>query len=126
MTRKYLAASAIEAHRIVQFDSSPDAVVVADTPAARSIGITTDLSAAQGGEVEVTFAGEALVRAAGAIARGELVTASEGGCANACAPSAGGRAQSIGLALADGAAGDLIPILVSRSQVTSPAGKQAA
>lgn len=118
--KDFIAGGAIPAGSLVKFSAS-GTVVVATAATDSIVGVSVPgLDAATGDRVDVIVDGIADVKTAGVIARGGFVTSNGAGLGVACAPTTGTVARSIGMALETSASGDIIPVKIAHSQVTTP------
>lgn len=109
LIKSYTAGGAIAANTIVKFGATDTTVVPAAAATDLSIGVS-DLAASSGQMVDCIMDGIAMVKAAGSITRGQPVTANASGQAIAATPGAGVRI--VGIALASGVSGDLVPVRI--------------
>lgn len=122
LIKSFRAGGAIGPRRFVKFGAADDTVVLATAATDAVIGVTGELGAAQGEQVDVHLTDIAEVVLGGNVTRGvTFVTADANGAAVACNPAAGAQARFGGMALATGAAGDFAPILLQRGVITTPA-----
>ncbi len=113
LTKGFIASGAVPARSIVIFGAGDGLVAAAGAAADLSIGVSSELGALDGEPCDVHLAGVGEVVLSGAVARGERLTAGAGGTA---AKGAAGN-KIIGVALASGVAGDIIPMLISPSVI---------
>ena len=110
------AGAAIDEFRAVKIGAADNTVIEAVDAAAAIVGVS-EFAAASGAEVTVQIDGVARVKAGGVIARGSLVTATTDGVIVAAAPATGANANTLGIALATAADGDVIPVLLSQNVI---------
>jgi hypothetical protein len=116
LTKAFTAGGAIPAFSIVKFGADDRTVVVGAAVSDFLIGVSTSLPAASGERVDVYLAGSAEVVLAGTVTRGDYVTSNAAGAGVAAAPAAGTNNRVIGIALASGVSGDVIPVLLQQSR----------
>jgi len=105
------AGAAISAFTCVKFGSDDNTVIPGAASTDTLIGIAQH-DAASGAEVRCEFAGISRLKLGGSVTRGAKLTSDASGNGVAAAPAAGSNAQVIGIALASGVSGDIIPCLV--------------
>ncbi len=118
LTRSYVAEAAVGSSLIVKMSATTDYNVLPGAAATdKFVGISTaDVSAAIGERVDVVHENIADLKiGAGGVARGDPITSDATGQGITAAPAAGVNAYVIGFALIAGAAGDIIPVMISRS-----------
>jgi len=113
LTKNYNAGGAVTQRRFVKFGADDKTVVLAAAATDLIIGASTDIDTALGEPTDVQMDGIAILKAGGAITRGNEVTSDATGQAVAAAPGAGANNRIGGIALASAANGDLIPVLLS-------------
>lgn len=109
LTKQFVAEAAINAYRIVKFGTTDDYVVQGAAATDSLIGVVETVAPALGERCDVVVCGIAEVSLGGSVTRGGSVTSNATG--QAVGTAAGNRA--IGVALASGASGDVIPVLLS-------------
>lgn len=117
LVRNYTAGADVAANLIVKMGADDTHVVAAAAATDGAVGISTNINVANGQPCDVIHGGIADVKAGGAIARGDLVTADAAGKAVTAAPGAGVNNRIIGVALASAVANDIIPVLVFPSSI---------
>lgn len=105
--------------RLVKLNAAGAEVVHATDATAAIVGVVGDLDAAAGKAADVHMAGIAEVEAGGNVTDGMPLTAGTAGVAVDGTPSAGNVSWIAGIALADGASGDIIPMLLAPSRMTT-------
>lgn len=115
LSKAFTAGAAIAKNTIVKFDSADDQVVIAAANTDLPIGIAMEAAAASGDRIDVQVAGIGEVDMAGVVARGDYVVADSNGEGVAGA-AATAKQQAIGIAMQTAADGDIIPVLIARSQ----------
>lgn len=114
----HIASGAIAKYRIVKFGASDDQVAQASAATDLTLGITTDLDAADGDRVDVVRNGLTPVEYGGNVTRGQDLTADANGKAIAITlPAQAAKVQSIGKAEVSGAAGDIGSVFVAPTTI---------
>jgi hypothetical protein len=108
LLKGYLAAAPIRARRVVRLSAGK--VLEASSSHGAVIGVS-DNPAVQGGVVSIVMAGIAEAVAGGEITEGNHLTAGDGGVV----VEATSNKAVVGIALASGVSGDLIPIAINLS-----------
>ncbi len=111
LTKTFQAGAAIAKYTIVKFDSSDDQVINATSATDLPIGVALEAADASGDRIEVAILGIAKVKAAGAITRGDFITATAGGEAVALAAVVTLK-KAAGRAMAGVADNDIFPMLI--------------
>ena len=109
------AGAAITAYTIAKYGGDDDTLVPGVASGDSLIGVFQH-NADIGKEVRVMLLGISRVKAGGNIALGDLLTSDANGLAVAIGAVAGTNYNSIGRALASGAANDIIPVLLPPSR----------
>lgn len=110
MNKTYVAGAGIAANSIVKFGADDNTVLVAAAAGDSSIGVSLGFAAASGERIDILHFGIADVKlGVGGITRGAEVTSDATGQGVAAAATN----RVIGVALASGVAGDIVPVLVS-------------
>lgn len=117
LTKTYVAAGAIPGRAIVKAGAVDGTVAVATAPTDAIVGINERLDADDGDRVDVIHYGIGEVTLGGLTAYGKYLTASNAGVAVAASPAAGVNAQVVGKALSSGVSGDIIPVLLTLTQI---------
>ncbi len=117
LTKNYNAGGAIAARTLVKFGADSKTVVAAAAATDAIIGVSTDIAVVGGEPSDVIHEGIALVKAGGAITRGQLLTSDANGQAVAAAPAAGANNRVVGVALQDAVAGDLLDVLIDLGSI---------
>lgn len=118
LSRPFNAGGAIISNSFVKFGSDDDTVVQAAAAADSVIGAVNmvaapGLGAVSGDRVDVELIGIVDIKLGGSVTRGGLVTSDAAGKAIAATASAGSNVRVAGIALASGAAGEIIPVLLN-------------
>lgn len=109
----FRAEAAIPRRRIVKFGALDSTVLLGAAATDMIIGVSSDIDAAIGENVDVIMGRIAEVEAGGAFARGALLTSDAVGRAVVAAPGAGLNNRILGLSLSTATgAGDIIAMLV--------------
>lgn len=111
LTKAFLAGAAINARRIVKFDTTDGTVIQAAAAADLSVGVCGEVGPASGERCDVVLQGIADVDFGGTVARGAMVTAD----ANGKAVAAASTNRTIGIALVSAVSGDIAPVLIAPS-----------
>ncbi len=110
------AGAAITAYTVAKFGSDDDTM----NPAAANTDLLVGIfqhDAVSGAEVRVMLDGISRLKlGTGGITRGALITVDASGQGIALSGAAGTNVQSIGIAMASGAAGDIVPVLIAPSR----------
>lgn len=118
LSRAFNAGGAIISNSFVKFGSDDDTVVQAAAAADSVIGAVNmvavpGLGAVSGDRVDVELIGIVDIKLGGSVTRGGLVTSDAAGKAIAATAAAGSNVRAAGIALASGAAGEIIPVLLN-------------
>jgi hypothetical protein len=108
------AGAAITAFTIGKFGSDDNTMI----PGAATADLLTGVfqhDAENGKEVRVMLTGITRIKIGGSVTRGGKVTSDASALAIAAAPAAGANVQVIGIAMANGVTGDIIPMLIAPS-----------
>lgn len=120
LTKGFVAGTGgVTKRHLVKLDAAGTTVIHAVDAAAAIVGVVGDLDAAVGKVADVHMAGIAEVEAGAAVTDGMPLTANSAGEAVNGTPSAGAVSWIAGIALADGADGDIIPMLLAPSRMTT-------
>jgi hypothetical protein len=111
-------ASAVgSAFVIAKFGSDDSTVDVASSSADALIGVIQHTTQAAGEVVRVMVTGITRLKLGGTVSRGDFVTSDANGRGVSASPGAGVNASVIGMALASGASGDVIPLLLAQGRI---------
>lgn len=130
LTKNLTAGGAISPYRIVKFGSDDDTVLQAAAETDLLLGVA-DLpeggDAASGDSVDLILSGLADVEYGGTVARGNLLTSDSDGKAIAVTTAMllAGPVKTIGRAYVSAVSGDIGPMMVLQSEVSSFAGSPA-
>ncbi|HEY3276394.1 MAG TPA: capsid cement protein [Syntrophorhabdaceae bacterium] len=108
-------AAIAAAYTIGKFGADDDTMSLAAAAADSLMGVFQHTTSNPGEEVHVMLQGVTRVKLGGAVTRGAPLTSDASGQAVAAAPAAASNARIIGIALANGASGDIIPMLLAQS-----------
>lgn len=112
--KAYSAEAAILPNRILKPGAADYGVLPASAATDKIIGVSMPLISVGAGEtVEVVHEGIAEVKLGGTVTRGDFLTSDASGQAITAAPSVGVNNSILGRAQVSGAAGDLIPVLLT-------------
>lgn len=114
LEKSFKSAAAIAEARLVTFGVDDDTVALATAATSEIIGVTQHATAAAGDEVRVMLTGIAELRLGGSVTRGNRLTSDASGQGVAIGAVAGTNYNSIGMALASGVSGDIIPVLIAQ------------
>lgn len=117
LTKTYLAEGTIAASTIIKAGSAEGAVAQATASTDGIMGVAERINADAGERVDCIHAGITDVRLGGSVAYGDWLTSGASGQAVKAAPAAGANAQVVGKALAHGVVGDIIPMLITLTQI---------
>lgn len=104
LTKAFVTAAPIEAHRCVKFHTDEESIVPATAVADLSIGVTDTLSSTTGDTVDVHMVGIAAVTYGGAVTAGQRLTAGAEGKAVAVTAATD---VVVGVALVSGVDSDI-------------------
>jgi len=114
LIKTFNTGAAIPRNRIVQFGADERTVILSAAAGNSHIGVTDNIAApATGDVVDVVLSGVATVEYGGSVTRGALLTADSVGRAIAAAAAAGTNVRIVGVAMVDGASGDLGAVMLS-------------
>lgn len=117
-TKSFAAIGGISAHRIVALGAGGVQTAAANTDPL--LGVTGSLGAEAGQMVDVDLAGFLRVQAGGAISAGDPLTADADGKAVKAEPVAGEIVRTIGYALDDALADDILPFFAAPGLIATP------
>jgi len=111
-------ASAIgTAYTIAKFALDDDTLDVASSSTDTLIGVFQHTTDAAGEQVRVMVSGISRLKLGGTVTRGDFVTSTTGGLGVAAAPATGVNASIVGVAMASGASGDIVPVLIQPGRI---------
>ncbi|KPL10738.1 hypothetical protein AMJ85_05310 [candidate division BRC1 bacterium SM23_51] len=115
LNKTFKAGAAIDIHKIVMFDSADDTVIHATAVTDLPFGISLGAAAALGDRLDVAVIGIGEVKLGGTVNRGDYVVS---GAAGVGMPGTASTAKqrAVGIAMAYGVSGDIIPVLICPSQ----------
>lgn len=117
LTKNFKAEAAVTKYRIVKLGAGDEQVLQGAAATDALVGVSHTITAAIDERIDVVVAGIADVELGGTVTRGGFVSSDATGRGVAPAPAAGVNNAVIGRALASGVIGDIIPVLVSPSQI---------
>lgn len=117
LSKNFYADAVIGANLIVKHSAADDRVVQAAAATDKLIGISDNFAPALNERCDVIVHGIGDVICGGAVTRGDPITSDANGKAVTAAPAAGANNRTIGIAMASGVAGDIIPVLISPGMV---------
>ena len=110
-------AAIATAYLIAKFGADDDTLSQATASTEELVGVLQHTTSAAGDEVRVMLDGISRVVLGGTVTRGNYLTSDANGKAVAAAPGAGVNAYMIGVAMASGVAGDIIPAHLSPGRI---------
>lgn len=114
LIKSFVPGAAIAGYRIVKHDTADTTVIQSAAAANSHIGVSSHPGAAATDDtVDVVVAGITEVECGGSVTRGVQLTSDADG--KAVAGAAGNRV--VGVAMASGVSGDIIPVLISPGTV---------
>ena len=118
MVKAFTAGGAIISNSLVKFGADDDTVVQAAAAADSVIGAVNLVAvpgsnAATGDRVDVMLSGIADIQLGGTVTRGGLLISDAAGKAIAATAAAGTNVRAVGIALASGVSGDIIPVFLN-------------
>ncbi|MEM4409112.1 MAG: DUF2190 family protein, partial [Candidatus Caldarchaeum sp.] len=105
------------AYTIAKFGSDDSTVAVASASTDTLIGVIQHTTSAAGEAVRVMLSGITRLKLGGTVARGAFVTSDSNGMGVTASPGSGVNATVIGIALASGVSGDIIPLLLAPGRI---------
>jgi len=114
LIKNLTAEGTIAPRRIVKPGANDYGVVQGAAATDSLIGVTGELGAASGDDVDVILTGIVDLEFGGAVTRGGEVTSDASGKGVAAAPGAGTNNRIIGIALVTAASGDIAPVLLAQ------------
>jgi hypothetical protein len=108
-------AAITAAYTIGKFGADDDTMSLATSATDFLTGVFQHATSVAGEEVRLAMTGITRVKLGGTVTRGNPITSDASGQGVAAAPAAGANARVIGIALASGVSGDIIPMLLSPS-----------
>jgi len=118
LIKSFRAESAIGARVFVKFGATDSVMTTATTANDLIVGVSEQIPAAVGQNVDVVLGGIADTVAGAAVIRGSFVTADGSGRAITAAPATGINMRIAGVAMASAtAAGDIIPVYLTQGMI---------
>ncbi len=115
LEKSVLAGSAITAFTIAQYGANDNTMIPGAAAADFLVGVFQH-GALSGAEVRVMLVGVSRLKIGGTVTRGDIITTDASGQGVAAAPIAGTNNRIIGVALASGVTGDIIPVFLAQSR----------
>jgi hypothetical protein len=109
--------AAVAAWTLAKFGADDDTLSTAAAATDNVVGVFQHATTAAGQEVRVMLSGISRVKAGGTIARGDLIGSDATGQGVTVAPAAGTNNRVVGIAMASGVSGDIIPVSIVPSRV---------
>lgn len=117
MQKAFKAGAALAARTIVKFGADDASVVPGAASTDALIGISNELAAAIGENVDIVLVGITDVTFGGVVTRGDPLTSDATGKAVAAAPGAGVNARIIGFAMVSAVSGDIGPAFLAPGRI---------
>ncbi len=108
-------AAVSTAYTIAKFGADGDSMSVSAAATDLHVGVFQHTTPNAGDEVRVMLQGITRIKLGGIVSRGTALTSDASGQAIAAAPATGSNVRIIGIALASGVSGDIIPTLLAPS-----------
>ena len=108
-------AAAVTAFTVAKLGADDDTLAVAAAVSDSLVGIFQHATQNAGEEVRVMVIGISRAKCGETITRGQKLTVDASGQVVAAAPATGVNNHIIGLAMASGVSGDIVPVLLSQS-----------
>jgi hypothetical protein len=113
LTKTFLADGVVTKYRIITAGTNSGDVAIAADATAPLFGISTEVDVADNEHCDVFLPGSiADCYAGGNVTFGTLVTSDDAGAAVAATPAADTNSYYVGIAMATGVDGDIIPVLI--------------
>jgi hypothetical protein len=119
LIKNYVAEGAIGAGLITRLGSTDAQAAQASGSSLPLLGVAVEVGAASGERVDIVFDGIADVTLGGTVTRGAQLTSDGQGRAVAATLGTGTVIYTVGMALASGVVGDIIPMLVQGNAIDS-------
>lgn len=113
LTKSYKAEAAVIACRIVKFGAADGQVVLSAAATDAHVGISEQVAADIGEQVDVIKSGLAYLELGGDVTRGGPITSDAVGRGVAAAPAAGANVRVVAFAEFSGVLGDIVPVLIA-------------
>lgn len=117
LRKAFKAGVAIGSRKIVKFGADDATVVLGAASTDFLIGVSGELGAVLGENIDISLEGVVEVTFGGTVVRGDMLTSDATGNAIAAAPGAGVNARVIGHALVSAVSGDIGPAFLSPGRI---------
>lgn len=117
LRKAFKAGVAIGSRKIVKFGADDATVVLGAASTDLLIGVSGELDAELGENVDISLDGVVEVTFGGTVVRGDGLTSDATGRAIAAAPAAGVNARIIGIAMCSAVVGDIGPAFLSPGRI---------
>lgn len=108
--------AAVAAFTLAKFGADDDTMSTGVAATDNIVGVFQHATTVAAEEVRVMLSGVSRVKLGGTVTRGDLIGSDASGQGVTVAPAAGTNNRIVGLALASGVAGDIIPVLIAQSR----------
>ncbi len=108
--------AAVAAFTLAKFGADDDTLSAGAAATDNVIGVFQHPTTVAGEEVRVMLSGISRVKLGGTVTRGDLIGSDASGQGVSLAPAAGTNNRAVGIALASGVSGDIIPVLIAPSR----------
>lgn len=108
--------AAVAAFTLAKFGADDDTMSSAAAATDNVVGVFQHATTAAGEEVRVMLDGISRVKIGGNVTRGDLIGSDGSAQGVSVAPSAGTNNRVVGIALASGVSGDIIPVMIVPSR----------
>ena len=108
--------AAVAAFTLAKFGADDDTLSTGAAATDNVVGVFQHATTAAGEEVRVMLSGVSRVKIGGTVTRGDLIGSDASGQGVTVAPAAGTNNRIVGVALASGVSGDIIPVLIAPSR----------
>lgn len=114
--KSFKCTAATAAFIIVKFGADDDTIAAGTASTEELIGISQHATTVAGEEIRIAMSGISELKLGGTVTRGARITSDASGQGVEIGAVAGTNYNSIGMALASGVAGDIIPVLICQSR----------
>lgn len=108
--------AAVAAFTLAKFGADDDTLSTGAAVTDNVVGVFQHATTVAGEEVRVMLSGVSRVKLGGTVTRGDLIGSDASGQGVTVAPAAGTNNRIVGIALASGVSGGIIPVLIAPSQ----------
>lgn len=108
--------AAVAAFTLAKFGADDDTLSTGAAATDNVVGVFQHATTAANQEVRVMLSGISRVKLGGTVTRGDLIGSDASGQGVTVAPSAGTNNRVVGIAMASGVSGDIIPVLLNPSR----------